>query len=63
MELTCSGAPPPPPSPPPPPPPLQPAAPEQWQVDALKAAVLCGLRPIIRIGQRDRNCKHNHDSP
>lgn len=60
VEVTCSGAVPP-PQPAPPPSPLQPAAPEQWQVDALKAAIACGLKVIIRIGQHNRNYRYFAD--
>ncbi len=35
--------------------------PEQWQADALKAAMACGLRPIVRLGQRSRGYRYYAD--
>ena len=61
VQAECS-APTPPPPPPGPPRPSPPAAPEQWQVDALRAAVACGLRPIVRLGQRSRGYRYNADT-
>jgi hypothetical protein len=58
VEVTCSGG-----STPPSPAPTTPALPEQWQVDALAAAVECGLRPIIRLGQQNRNYRYFADTP
>ena len=55
--LECSTA-----SPPPPSPPLPGATvPKQWQVNALKQAVACGLRPIVRLGQHNRNYRYFAD--
>lgn len=57
VELICSNT-----SMPPTPTPSKPALPEQWQVDALTMAVTCGLRPIIRLGQRNRNYRYYADT-
>jgi hypothetical protein len=64
VQVQCSGptpAPLPTPAPPGPAPPPPPCAPEQWQIDALKAVMACGLRPIVRLGQRSRGYRYNAD--
>ena len=33
-----------------------------WQVAALRAALRCGLRPIVRLGQRSRGYRYYADT-